>query len=90
MILKKKAMAITMNTIIIAIIALIVLLVVALIFKTQIGKISETFLGIEDQAEQEGEEAKLEIEDIFACRDGSTRTINEKEQECNDGKWVET
>jgi hypothetical protein len=67
----------------------LVLVVIGFIFKSQIGKIADSFMGIEEDAEEQGQKATSGLDNIFGCDDGAEKTQDNTEYICKDGKWEE-
>jgi hypothetical protein len=78
----KKAVSLSFNTIIIAIISLVVLIVIIAIFREQIGDIAQRFTVI-----REKETDKSIIESAFGCSEGSFTCIDNVIHECKNSEW---
>lgn len=88
--MNKKAVELTMNTIIIAAICLIVLVVLVVVFRTQIGNVVKSFTGISEEGGKRAEETIWDLDQLFGCKEGNTKCRGNKIWKCEDDKWVET
>jgi len=87
----KKAQGISLNYIIIAIIALLVLAVIIFIFRAQIGKVFGVFTSIGQKAGCEAEIATSALGGLFGrpgCEENTHTCKGGCEYECRDNKLV--
>jgi uncharacterized protein YpmB len=84
--MNKKAVELSLNTVIIAIILLVVLVVVIGIFSGAIGNIAEKFNWQTDQAGEQGEEAMNNL-DFFSCKENTIECRGSNLYKCKDEKW---
>lgn len=84
--MKKKAIELSMNTIIIAAILLVVLIVILAIFTGSMNDIADKFSQHTDKAGEKSDEALNNI-GIFSCSDGQLKCQNNNLYICNDKEW---
>lgn len=82
----KKAMELSFNVIVVAVICLVVLIVILAIFSGTITEIAKKFQG---QTEKAGESGDNAIDDLglFACNDGQFRCNGNSLERCSNERW---
>jgi|TARA_B100001971_G_C18242142_1_gene571626 lipopolysaccharide/colanic/teichoic acid biosynthesis glycosyltransferase len=71
--MNKKAIEITMSTIVIAAICLVVLVVLIAIFTKQTGDVSKSFSNISTGAGDKAEESMWNLNNLFGCKEEDTK-----------------
>jgi len=84
--MNKKAVELSLNTIIVAIILLIVLVVIIGIFTGTIGNIAEKFTDHANKAGEKSDDALNQM-DIFSCKEGKIECRGNDLYLCDDEKW---
>lgn len=85
--MNKKAVELSMNTIIIATICLIVLVVLIAVFRTQVGNVVKSFTGISEEGGKRADETIWDLDQLFGCKEGNTKCRGNTICQCIDDKW---
>lgn len=88
--MNKKAIELSMNTVIVAAISIIVLFVLVAIFRTQISNVARSFTGVSEESGRHAEEATQGLDQLFGCKEGDTKCKGDTTWICQDDEWVET